>query len=170
MKTIIVEVLIGERVQCDSRSLVQLFIVAPVSIAHLDNWHISDATESTTMTTADEHVLLPANYAAVLEEIKERIRRAQVRASLAVNSEMILLYWQIGRDILYQQQQQGWGAKVIDRLSLGFAPDIYRDSWVFSPQYQLYAGFRRGMAGGRICAAACCTNSLVSPLYIARQG
>ena len=36
---------------------------------------------------------------------------------LAVNRELVLLYWQIGRDILARQASQGWGAKVIERLS-----------------------------------------------------
>jgi len=56
-------------------------------------------------------------YNALLRELKERIRNAQVRAALAVNRELVLLYWQIGRDILTRQQQQGWGARVIDRLA-----------------------------------------------------
>lgn len=33
------------------------------------------------------------------------------------NRELVLLYWQIGRDILERQAQQGWGAKVIERLA-----------------------------------------------------
>ena len=41
----------------------------------------------------------------------------QVKAALSVNRELVLLYWQIGRDILARQQAQGWGAKVIERLS-----------------------------------------------------
>ncbi|WP_146195942.1 DUF1016 N-terminal domain-containing protein, partial [Nostoc commune] len=57
------------------------------------------------------------NYDNFLRSLKERIRSAQVRAALSVNRELILLYWQIGRDILLQQQQQGWGAKVIERLA-----------------------------------------------------
>jgi predicted nuclease of restriction endonuclease-like (RecB) superfamily len=52
-----------------------------------------------------------------LSQIKERIRSAQVRAGLAVNSEMVLLYWQIGRQILQRQNQEGWGTKLIDRLA-----------------------------------------------------
>jgi len=60
---------------------------------------------------------LPASYPRLLEEIKARIRAAQVKASLAANREMILLYWEIGRDILQRQTKEGWGAKVIDRLS-----------------------------------------------------
>jgi hypothetical protein len=40
-----------------------------------------------------------------------------VRAALAVNRELVLLYWSIGRDILGRQGSEGWGAKVIDRLA-----------------------------------------------------
>src|SRR5271157_2541443 len=60
---------------------------------------------------------LPADYAQLLETLKDRIREAQLRAGLAVNRELVLLYWQIGREILERQAQQKWGAKVIDRLS-----------------------------------------------------
>ena len=49
--------------------------------------------------------------------MQERIRGAQARAVLSVNRELVLLYWQIGREILTQQGVQGWGARVIDRLS-----------------------------------------------------
>jgi predicted nuclease of restriction endonuclease-like (RecB) superfamily len=56
-------------------------------------------------------------YEDFLGELKTRISLAQLRAVLAVNKELILLYWQIGRDILQRQQQQGWGAKVINRLA-----------------------------------------------------
>jgi hypothetical protein len=59
----------------------------------------------------------PPGYAALLKEIKERVRTAQVRASLAVNRELILLYWSIGRDILDRQRAEGWGAKIVDRLA-----------------------------------------------------
>lgn len=57
------------------------------------------------------------NYEDFLQELKARIRQAQVKAALAVNRELILLYWQIGQDILQRQQVEGWGAKVIERLA-----------------------------------------------------
>ena len=60
---------------------------------------------------------LPAGYAELLKEIKERVRAAQVRAGLAANRELLALYWDIGRMILARQEAEGWGAKVIDRLS-----------------------------------------------------
>ena len=59
----------------------------------------------------------PEGYADWLAELKARIHSAQQRAALAVNRELVLLYWQIGRDILTRQAELGWGAKVIERLS-----------------------------------------------------
>lgn len=59
----------------------------------------------------------PAGYADWLRDLKTRIHSAQQRAALAVNRELVLLYWQIGRDILTRQAEQGWGAKVIERLA-----------------------------------------------------
>ncbi|MBD1996222.1 DUF1016 domain-containing protein [Leptolyngbya sp. FACHB-541] len=59
----------------------------------------------------------PQDYETFLLDLKNRIRSAQVKAALAVNRELVLLYWQIGRDILIRQQQEGWGAKVIQSLS-----------------------------------------------------
>jgi predicted nuclease of restriction endonuclease-like (RecB) superfamily len=58
-----------------------------------------------------------AQYQTFLNALKNRIRTAQIKAAIAVNRELILLYWQIGRDILTRQQQEGWGAKVIERLA-----------------------------------------------------
>jgi predicted nuclease of restriction endonuclease-like (RecB) superfamily len=62
-------------------------------------------------------------YEEFLGDLKQRIQNAQLRAAISVNRELILLYWQIGRDIIISQQQQGWGAKVIDRL----ANDLRKD-------------------------------------------
>ena len=56
-------------------------------------------------------------YRAFLESVKDRVRRAQVGAALAANRELILLYWEIGREILTRQHEEGWGTKVIDHLS-----------------------------------------------------
>lgn len=60
---------------------------------------------------------MPTGYTDWLLELKTRIHNAQQRATLAVNRELVLLYWQIGRDILARQAEQGWGAKVIERLA-----------------------------------------------------
>src|SRR4051794_20302389 len=73
-------------------------------------------------TTKDPSPVLKG-YEAFLGAIKERIRTTQLRAAVAVNRELVLLYWTIGRDILARQEQQGWGAKVVDRL----AADLRRE-------------------------------------------
>jgi predicted nuclease of restriction endonuclease-like (RecB) superfamily len=73
------------------------------------------------VTIADEpmkeQLPLPDGYGALLGAVKERVRTAQIRAGLAANREMLALHWDIGRLVLDRQQAEGWGAKVIDRLS-----------------------------------------------------
>jgi predicted nuclease of restriction endonuclease-like (RecB) superfamily len=66
---------------------------------------------------------LPADYPQFLADVKARIAAARTRAVLAVNSELIKLYWEIGHEILDRERREGWGAKVIDRL----AADLRRD-------------------------------------------
>ncbi len=56
-------------------------------------------------------------YPELLDELKARILGARVKAALAVNAELVGLYWSIGRVIIGKQEQQGWGAKVMERLS-----------------------------------------------------
>ena len=78
-----------------------------------------------------------AGYDDLLHDLKERIRAAQVRAAMAVNRELVLLYWQTGRDILERQRQQGWGTKVIDRLAIDLR-SAFPDMKGFSPRNLKY--------------------------------
>jgi predicted nuclease of restriction endonuclease-like (RecB) superfamily len=59
----------------------------------------------------------PSGYVEWLAALKAEIRSAQLRASVAVNRELVLLYWRIGREILERQGREGWGARVVDRLA-----------------------------------------------------
>lgn len=81
--------------------------------------------------------LLPKGYGEFLADIKQRVRAAQVRAVLAANSQMILLYWDIGRGILDRQQTEGWGAKVIDSLARDLKTE-FPDMKGFSPRNLKY--------------------------------
>jgi len=54
---------------------------------------------------------LPPGFASLLEEVKSRIRAAQMRAVLGANAEMVRLYWDIGQRIHKRQQREGWGAR-----------------------------------------------------------
>lgn len=60
---------------------------------------------------------IPADYGATLKAIQVRVRQDRARVILAANAALILLYWDIGRLIVDRRAQEGWGAKVIDRLA-----------------------------------------------------
>src|SRR5271165_5998017 len=60
---------------------------------------------------------LPQGYAELLEDLKGRVRTAQLKAAVAVNREMIQLYWDIGRLIVERQEREGWGKGIVDRLA-----------------------------------------------------
>jgi predicted nuclease of restriction endonuclease-like (RecB) superfamily len=80
---------------------------------------------------------LPRSYAVILGEIKDRIRTARLRMVMAANASMVLLYWDIGRLILDRQKEEGWGAKVIDRLSADLRK-AYPDMSGLSPRNLKY--------------------------------
>jgi predicted nuclease of restriction endonuclease-like (RecB) superfamily len=79
----------------------------------------------------------PAGYAEWLAEVKARVHAAQQRAALAVNHELVQLYWQLGRDILARQAEQGWGAKVIDRIAADLKA-AFPETKGFSPRNLKY--------------------------------
>lgn len=59
-----------------------------------------------------------SNYGEVITRLKKEAEAARLNAAFSVNRQMLFLYWRIGRTILEQQENRGWGAKVIDRLSI----------------------------------------------------
>ena len=64
------------------------------------------------------------DYITFLNDIKKDIQTSRVKAALSINKELILLYWRIGKGILDRQQQQGWGSKIIEQLSLDLKHDF----------------------------------------------
>ncbi len=68
-------------------------------------------------SVASKSLQLPSGYQEFLQELKGRIRTAQVRAAFAVNRELVLLYWSIGRDLSQRLDKEDWGGKIVDRLS-----------------------------------------------------
>lgn len=71
-----------------------------------------------------DNIFLSQAYQDWLEQLKDKIRSAQLKAALSVNTALILTYWELGLSILLQQQNQGWGAKVIDQLSKDLQKDF----------------------------------------------
>lgn len=58
------------------------------------------------------------NYKNILSDLKEKIRQARLKAVLTANANLLAIYWEIGTTILQQQEQEGWGAKIIDTLAI----------------------------------------------------
>src|SRR5262245_55936027 len=88
------------------------------------------------MSKKREHEL-PTSYPAMLQELKDRIRTARLKAHVAVNREMVMLYWSIGRDILEKQRSEHWGTKMVERLSRDLRSE-FPDNRGFSRTNLLY--------------------------------
>lgn len=69
------------------------------------------------MTDQEKNLLPETTYSQLLSELKTKIQTAQIKAALALNAELIRLYWDIGNTIWQRQKQEGWGAKTIERLA-----------------------------------------------------
>lgn len=68
------------------------------------------------MNSKNKKIRAISTYAEFFEQLKNRVRVAQLKASLAVNSELIQLYWDIGKSIVEKQEQEGWRAQIIEKL------------------------------------------------------
>lgn len=65
----------------------------------------------------DTSLSLPAGYSQLLDELKQAVRAARLRAHHSANAELLRLYWRLGSAVADRQQEQGWGGKVIERLA-----------------------------------------------------
>ena len=94
--------------------------------------------------------LAETDYAALVTEIKIRIRTAQYAALRAVNKELIDLYWNIGKLIVEKQQGATWGHSVVEKLAAdvrGEFPGIQGFSapnlWRMKQFYEAYGGSQK---------------------------
>mgnify|MGYP000105383206 CR=1 FL=1 len=81
------------------------------------------------------------DYKKWLVELKTAIKQQQLKAAVAINSQLILLYWDMGRQIVEKQENAKWGSGFIDQLSkdlkaefsdmAGFSADNLRYCKVF---------------------------------------
>ena len=82
-------------------------------------------------------LVLPDDYASVLADLKQRVRQARYQAQRRVNTELIALYWQIGRVLVDRTDRAQWGDKIITRLSEDLRAE-FPGSTGFSPRNLLY--------------------------------
>jgi predicted nuclease of restriction endonuclease-like (RecB) superfamily len=100
--------------------------------------------------TGSGHDALPSDYAALFASVKERVRAAQLAALRAVNTELVGLYWDIGRMIVGRQEVAGWGKAVVAQLSddlkrefPGVAGFSVQNLWYMRQFYAEYHGDKR---------------------------
>ncbi len=80
---------------------------------------------------------MPSNYSSFVEELKVFIKKEKLTSILHANQRMISMYWQIGNSILLKQEKEGWGSKVIDRLSIDLK-EAFPEETGFSPRNLKY--------------------------------
>ncbi len=56
-------------------------------------------------------------YREFLNELKTKIRNAQLKAAMAASRELIHLYWDLGKDLVKKQENEGWGSKVLEKVA-----------------------------------------------------
>ncbi|GAB7079138.1 PDDEXK nuclease domain-containing protein [Megalodesulfovibrio paquesii] len=90
------------------------------------------------------------DYAHLLAEVKERVRSAQYAALKTVNTELVGLYWDIGRLIAERQEKAGWGRSVVEHLSAdlrrefpGTAGFSVQNLWYMRQFYLEYSSHER---------------------------
>jgi predicted nuclease of restriction endonuclease-like (RecB) superfamily len=107
-------------------------------------------------TIPDTTMLITPEYRQFIEDLKARVTSARISAAKAVNRDLILLYWDIGRGIVEKQQALGWGESVVDRVSrdlkeafpatTGFSPRNLRDMKRFYLAYADEANWPQAVA------------------------
>jgi predicted nuclease of restriction endonuclease-like (RecB) superfamily len=80
---------------------------------------------------------MPDSYSVFFRDLKKRIQQGRLKIVLSANSALVMMYWDIGNSILQKQNNEGWGAKVIDRLSYDLK-DAFPEMSGFSPRNLKY--------------------------------
>lgn len=95
--------------------------------------HMGKGKQGVIIPVAPNLSEMDETYFRFIEDIKNEIKNRRITAVLSANSNMICMYWKIGRAVLEKQSQQGWGAKVIDRISKDLK-EAFPDMNGFSPR------------------------------------
>lgn len=103
---------------------------------------------------ADTALVLPDGYVDLLTGLKSRVRDAQVRAQRMVNTQLIELYWQIGNEILLQQQTRAWGSGVVRRLGEDLRVEFPEMTGLSYRNLQYMRSFAAAWAGASIVQQA----------------
>lgn len=100
--------------------------------------------------TPPPHLALPNGYTDLLGNLKHRVRAARTAALRTVNTQLIELYWSIGRDVSVQQESQGWGSGVIKRLADDLRAEFPEMKGFSARNLQYMTTFARAWPGAAI--------------------
>jgi hypothetical protein len=64
-----------------------------------------------------QHLIIDEDYVALINDIKRQVKSAQLKAHRAVNTQLIKLYWSIGKELLARQKTEQWGSKYLEQVS-----------------------------------------------------
>ncbi len=117
-------------------------------------------------------------YVRLVADLKTRVESARLGAGRAVNRELVLLYWDIGRGIVEKQQALGWGESVVERVAAdlrqafpsmsGFSPRNLRDTKRFYLAYADEAIWRQ--AAAKLPPGSDARKGLIWPQPVAKWG
>lgn len=79
-----------------------------------------------------ELMRLDEEYRSWIQELGERYRKSQIKASIRVNNEMLMYYWSVGKDITEKRADSKWGSKFFKNMSMDMS-DIIPNAKGFSP-------------------------------------
>ncbi len=83
------------------------------------------------------NISIEVSYKELLKDVKEKVRKAQVKALVTVNQHLLIMYWEIGKLILERQEQHAWGSKVLEQLAIDLKK-TFPDMQGFSRRNLLY--------------------------------
>ena len=89
----------------------------PLVFSRYGQFSVTFVRKDRGVTNKDPDLIVPAGYTELLAEIKAEVLAGRVRAARAVHTEVIELYWRIGRLLLDRQSQEEWGSRTVQRLS-----------------------------------------------------
>ena len=109
------------------------------------------------MSDFEKKIVVNGGYAAWIESLSTRYRENQIKAAVAVNTEMLKFYFGLGRDITFMEKDQPWGSGFLKRVSA----DLKRkmpEANCFSPTnlaymrrfFELYANIFCPQVGGKM--------------------
>ncbi len=65
-----------------------------------------------------EEQIKMSDYSVWIKELKAKIHEAKRKVAYSINSQLIELYWDLGRSITEKQIKANWGSNLIEKTSI----------------------------------------------------